>query len=154
AITQEMVDKYTGHVQTLEEYRRYRQDTSGVKLSLAMLEYAHQVDIPYVVLHNPVVSELSLAANEILTWANDIFSFRNEYARGHTHNLVFILMWHNQLEIQDAVDHANKLIEQRLQDYLEAKSNLPSFGLYLDSEVTRYIQALSTAHKHALIGLS
>ncbi|CAE6390814.1 unnamed protein product [Rhizoctonia solani] len=142
AITQEMADKHTGHVQTLEEYRKCRQDTSGVKLSLAALEYAHKIDMPDQVLHDPTISELSLAANEILTWANDIFSFRNEQARGHTHNLVYILMWHNQLGVQEAVNYANHLIEKRVDDYLQAKSSLDSFGPYLDGEITRYIQGI------------
>ncbi|KAJ1299261.1 hypothetical protein OPQ81_002698, partial [Rhizoctonia solani] len=142
AIMREMVDKHSGYVQTLEEYREYRQDTSGVKLCLAMLEYAHKINITDELLKDPIVSELSLAANEILTWANDIFSFPNEQARGHTHNLVFILMWHNQIGVQDAVDHANKLIESRLQDYLKAKANLPSFGPDLDGELTRYVQGV------------
>ncbi|KAG8751483.1 hypothetical protein FRC11_009335, partial [Ceratobasidium sp. 423] len=142
AITQEMVDKHAGHVQTLDEYRKYRQDTSGVKLSLATLEYAHEIDIPDEVFNDPVVSELSLAANEILTWANDIFSFPNEQARGHTHNLVYILMWHNRLGVQDAVDYANKLIEQRVREYLTAKASLRSFGPQLDSELARYVQGV------------
>ncbi|CAE6452514.1 unnamed protein product [Rhizoctonia solani] len=142
AIAQEMVDEHAGHIQTFEEYRKYRPDTSAVKLTLATLEYAHGINIPDEVLHDPIISQLSLAGNEILTWANDIYSFPREYAGGHTHNLVFIIMWYNQLELQDAVDYVNQLIEQRVQDYLEAKAKLRSFGPDLDEEVTRYIQGI------------
>ncbi|KAH7333753.1 isoprenoid synthase domain-containing protein [Rhizoctonia solani] len=122
AITQEMIDKLADHVQTFEEYRKYRPDTSAVKLTLATLEYAHRINIPDEVLYNPVITELSLAGNEILTWANDVYSF--------------------PLELQDAVDYVNQLIEQRVQDYLEAKARLPSFGPDLDNEVARYIQGI------------
>ena len=51
-------------------------------------------------------------------------------------------MWHNQLELQDAVDHVNNLIERRVQDYLQAKAKLRSFGSDLDSEVARYVQGM------------
>ncbi|KAG8689010.1 hypothetical protein FRC11_004296 [Ceratobasidium sp. 423] len=142
AITQEMTDKHAGHVQTFEEYRKYRPHTSAVDITLAMIEYAHGMNIPDEVLHDPIMSEMSLAGNEILTWANDIYSFPKEHARGHTHNLVFIIMWYDQLDLQDAVDHVNKLIEQRVQDYLEAKAKLRSFGPDLDGEVARYVQGI------------
>ncbi|CAE7142636.1 unnamed protein product [Rhizoctonia solani] len=75
AITQDMADHYAGHVQTFEEFRKYRRDTSGVKVTLAMLEYAHGINLPDEVMHDAIISELSLAGNEILTWANDIYSF-------------------------------------------------------------------------------
>ncbi|KAH7325457.1 isoprenoid synthase domain-containing protein [Rhizoctonia solani] len=142
AITQEMVHKDDGYVQTFEDYRKYRPDTSAVKLMLAMIEYAHEINIPDEVLNDPVVSELALAGDEIISWANDIYSFPNEYARGHTHNLVFITMWHNGLGLQDAVEHVNQLIEKRVRDYLEAKATLRSFGSHLDGEVARYIQGI------------
>ncbi|CAE7228396.1 unnamed protein product [Rhizoctonia solani] len=142
AITQDMADHHAGHVQTFEEFRKYRRDTSGVKVTLATLEYAHEINIPDEVLHDPIVSELSLAGNEILTWANDVYSFPKEYAQGQTHNLVFVLMWNNQLGLQDAMNRAGELIEQRVQDYLVAKAQVPSFGPHLDHEVSRYIQGI------------
>ncbi|CUA76131.1 hypothetical protein RSOLAG22IIIB_12060 [Rhizoctonia solani] len=122
AITQEMIHKHAGHIQTFEEYRKYRPDTSAVKIALATLEYAHGIDIPDEVLHNPIISELTLAGNEILTWANDIYSFR--------------------LALQDAVNYVNQLIEQRVQDYLATRAKLPSFGAHLDGEVARYVKGV------------
>ncbi|CAE7160781.1 unnamed protein product [Rhizoctonia solani] len=51
-------------------------------------------------------------------------------------------MWHNQLGLQDALNRAGELIEQRVQDYLVAKAQVPSFGPRLDHEVSRYIQGI------------
>ncbi|CUA72575.1 Alpha-muurolene synthase [Rhizoctonia solani] len=106
------------------------------------MEYAHGIELPDEVHNDPIITELGLAANQILTWSNDIYSFSLEQAKGYTHNLLFVVMWNKQLKLQDAVDFVDKMIEKRIEEYLDAKSRLRSFGSDLDAEVARYIQGI------------
>lgn len=41
----------------------------------AVLEYSLGLDLPEEVHNDPIIAELSLAGNDILTWANDVYSF-------------------------------------------------------------------------------
>ena len=40
-----------------------------------MLEYACDLDLPMEIHEHPAMREIKLAGNDILTWANDIYSF-------------------------------------------------------------------------------
>lgn len=86
---------------TIEEYVALRRDTSAIKVgalrtvfsvhqcltvfsqvTYACIEYTLQIDVPDEAFHHPVVESLSEAGNDILSWANDIYSFDNEQANG------------------------------------------------------------------------
>jgi hypothetical protein len=127
----------------------------------AALEYSHGIELPDEVHSDPVVSELALAGNQILTWMNDIYSFsvsplawlpcfndakferaQLEQAKGYTHNILFVVMSNKKVELQAAVDFVEEMIKKRIKEYLDTKASLPSFGPELDNQVTRYIQGI------------
>ncbi|CAE6530155.1 unnamed protein product [Rhizoctonia solani] len=142
AAVQDTIDRAAGRVLTIDEYIQLRAESSGVKWAYAAMEYAHGIELPDEVHNDPIITELGLAANQILTWSNDIYSFSLEQAKGYTHNLLFVVMWNKQIKLQDAVDFVDKMIEKRIKEYLDAKSRLRSFGSDLDAEVARYIQGI------------
>ncbi|CUA72593.1 Linoleate 10R-lipoxygenase COP4 [Rhizoctonia solani] len=107
SIIKENSNKADGYVETIEEYTRSHLDTSGVKLTLAMLEYAHCLDVPEEVHSDPIVAELATAGNEIISWANDIYSFPVEQSWGQLHNFVYVVMKNKKLELQGAIDYVN-----------------------------------------------
>jgi hypothetical protein len=127
-----------------------------------VLEYSLGLELPDEVHDDPIVAELALAGNDILTWANDVYSFpvsgsmkRNsstviltrfsvqiEQARGDTQNLVFITMWNKQLDLEGAMDYVDQLTRKRVQEYVDAKAQLRSFGPDLDDKVALYIQGI------------
>ncbi|KAH7334146.1 isoprenoid synthase domain-containing protein [Rhizoctonia solani] len=142
ACFQQKVHRSTDNIPTIQEYIQLRRDTSAMKIAFAVLEYTLGLDLPDEVANHPVVVELAIAGNDILTWANDIYSFPIEFARGDTHNLVCVAMHHNNLGLEDAIDFVNQLTKQRLNEYVEVKAKLPSFGPGLDKQVARYIEGI------------
>lgn len=94
AILQQTVNRSVDEVPTVDEFIELRRDTSAVKMVFgkllasifnllsnvesphtAVLEYSLGLDLPEEVHNDPIVAELSLAGNDILTWANDVYSF-------------------------------------------------------------------------------
>ncbi|KEP45685.1 terpene synthase family, metal-binding domain protein [Rhizoctonia solani 123E] len=88
AVFQQKVNRSTDTTPSIEEYIQLRRDTSAMKIAWAVLEYSLDMDLPDEVVNHPIVKELADAGNDILTWANDIYSFPIEFARGDTHNFV------------------------------------------------------------------
>ena len=60
----------------------YQRLTVYSQVTYACIEYTLQIDVPDEAFHHPVVESLSEAGNDILSWANDIYSFDNEQANG------------------------------------------------------------------------
>ncbi|CAE6453961.1 unnamed protein product [Rhizoctonia solani] len=142
AAIQDNVNRSAGRVLTIDEYVQLRAESSGVKWAYAALEYAHGIELPDEVHKDPIVSELALAGNHILTWSNDIYSFSLEQAKGYTHNILFVIMWNKSLGLQAAVDFVEEMIQKRIKEYIDAKARLRSFGRELDDRVARYIQGI------------
>ncbi|QRV91530.1 terpene synthase [Ceratobasidium sp. AG-Ba] len=142
AILQQTVNRSVDDVPTVEEFIELRRDTSAVKMVFAVLEYSLGLSLPEEVHNDPIIAELSLCGNDILTWANDVYSFPIEQARGDTQNLVFITMWDKQLDLEGAMEYVDQLTRRRTQDYVEAKKKLRSFGPELDAQIQLYIQGI------------
>ena len=53
----------------------FRFQSAHDNLCTAVLEYSLGLDLPEEVHNDPIIAELSLAGNDILTWANDVYSF-------------------------------------------------------------------------------
>jgi len=47
-----------------------------------------------------------------------------------------------QIGLQAAIDVLTDMLAQRVNDYVELKSKLPSFGSDVDKELARYLHAL------------
>ncbi|CAE6435629.1 unnamed protein product [Rhizoctonia solani] len=142
AAVKDTIDRAAGRDLTIDEYIQLRAESSGVEWAYAALEYSHGIELPDEVHSDPVVSELALAGNQILTWMNDIYSFSLEQAKGYTHNILFVVMNNKKVELQAAVDFVEEMIKKRIKEYLDTKASLPSFGPELDNQVTRYIQGI------------
>ncbi|KAG8687909.1 hypothetical protein FRC09_013211 [Ceratobasidium sp. 395] len=125
AVLQQTVNRSTDYVPTIEEYIKVRQDTSSTKMFYSVLEYSLDLDLPDEVHDNPILTELKV-----------------EYARGDTHNLVFVVMWNERLDLEGAIGYVDQLTRKRLQEYVDAKAQLPSFGPELDPQVALYVQGL------------
>ncbi|CAE6511776.1 unnamed protein product [Rhizoctonia solani] len=142
AVFQQKVNRSADRTPTIEEYIQLRRDTSAMKIAWAVLEYSLDMDLPDEVVNHPIVKELADAGNDILTWANDIYSFPIEFARGDTHNFVCVAMEHKKLNLEGAIEFVNQLTRDRLDEYVAAKAKLPSFGPAVDKQVAQYIQGI------------
>ncbi|KAG8740261.1 hypothetical protein FRC10_004561 [Ceratobasidium sp. 414] len=139
ATFQQTLNRSADDVPTIDEFIQLRRDTSAVKI---MYQYSLGFSLPEEVHSDPIMAKILLSGNDLLTWANDVYSFPVEQARGDTHNLVFIVMWNEGLDLEGAIDYVDKLLRKRLQEYVDSKAQLRSFGPEVDARVAQYVQGV------------
>jgi len=142
AVHRQSEDRETGVIPDLESYIEMRRDTSGCKPCFVLIEYTMGIDLPDVVINDPIVKALNQFANDLVTWSNDICSYNVEQSRGDTHNMIVVLMTHQNMSLQDAVDYAGGLWKQTIDRFIETKDRLPSWGLNIDAAVSAYVEGL------------
>ncbi|KAG8917205.1 hypothetical protein FRC03_004894 [Tulasnella sp. 419] len=142
AILQQVVNRTHDQIPTIESFIQLRRDTSAVKLVFALVEYSLNLDLPDEVFEHPLIRSLEQGANDILTWANDMYSFNVEQSKGDTQNLVVIAMREKGLDLQGAVDWLGDLIKRRIDQYVSEKAQLPSWGPEVDAGVAKYVAGL------------
>ncbi|TFY76926.1 hypothetical protein EWM64_g7086 [Hericium alpestre] len=142
AVTQQALDRINDDIPDLESYIALRRDTSGCKPCFALIEYAAGIDLPDEVVNHRSIKILEDAANDLVSWSNDIYSFNVEQARGDTHNSVIIVMNEQGLDIQAAMDHVGSLCFATLNTFSRTRASLPSWGPDVDADVEKYVMGL------------
>lgn len=127
---------------SVDEFILMRRATIGGALVEAMIEYSLDLDLPDVVFENPIIKAMSDATTDLMTWPNDLCSFNKEQSDGDYQNLVFCIMHERDVGLQEAINILTDMLNQRVDDYVELKSQLPSFGADVDAELERYLHAL------------
>ncbi|KAL1759644.1 isoprenoid synthase domain-containing protein [Schizophyllum commune] len=143
SVTQQAIDRKSGVIPDLESYVALRRDTSGCKPCWALIEYANNLDIPDAVMDHPVLREMGEAANDLVTWSNDIFSYNVEQSKGDTHNMIAVVMNERGLDLQGAVDFVGELCKQAIDRFNYARSCLPSWSPQIDRDVDVYADGLA-----------
>ncbi|KAF9237773.1 isoprenoid synthase domain-containing protein [Melanogaster broomeanus] len=142
AAAKQAANRANGHIPDLKSYTALRRDASGCKPCFALIEYAARIDLPDEVVSHPVILGLEEAANDFVSWSNDIFSYNVEQSRREPHNLIAVLMHHRGIGLQGAVDHAGALCKGAIQRFEENRAILPSWGEEVDQQVAIYIEGL------------
>lgn len=143
AVTQQAQDRENGVVPDLESYISMRRDTSGCKPCWALIEYAYNLDLPDEVMDHPIIRALGEAANDLVTWSNDIFSYNVEQSKGDTHNMIVVVMMQEGLDLQSSVDFVGQLCKQSIDRFNDDRANLPSWGPEIDRQVDIYVDGLA-----------
>ncbi|CEL56413.1 Alpha-muurolene synthase OS=Coprinopsis cinerea (strain Okayama-7 / 130 / ATCC MYA-4618 / FGSC 9003) GN=COP3 PE=1 SV=1 [Rhizoctonia solani AG-1 IB] len=138
----QQINKSTERIPTVEEYIQHRREASAMMTALAVLEYTLELNLPDEVANDPAVIELGIVGSDILNWANDIYSFPVEFARGDVHNFVSVAMEHMNLGVEEAIAYVNQRIQKRVDEYVVTKNKLPKFGPGMDEQAARYIQGI------------
>ncbi|THH32846.1 hypothetical protein EUX98_g1362 [Antrodiella citrinella] len=146
---------------SVEEFILLRRRTIGGEIVEAMVEYSLDLKIPEWVWDHPILVGMSHAVIDVMTWPNDLISFnvsptviafttryshfyelQKEQSDNDYQNLVVCVMLEHNTDLQGAVDIVTKMLAQRVADYANLKSRLPSFGPEIDGELSRYLTAL------------
>ncbi|KAG2753035.1 terpenoid synthase [Suillus brevipes Sb2] len=128
------------YIHDLESYVTFRRDTSGCKICFALIEYAAQIDLPDET--HPIMMAAEDAANDHISWSNDIFSYNVEQSRHETHNLIAVLMHEQGLDLQRAIGYAGQMCKSAIQRFEDNRAILPSWGEEVDRQVAIYVQGL------------
>ncbi|KAH7912167.1 isoprenoid synthase domain-containing protein [Hygrophoropsis aurantiaca] len=143
AVHQQANDRANGEIPDLESYIALRRDTSGCKPCWALIEYANNLDIPDEVIDHPLIRSLGEAANDLVTWSNDIFSYNVEQSKGDTHNMIVVVMNEQGLDLQSAVDFVGDLCKHSIDRFNDDRQNLPTLGAKIDRDVEVYVSGLA-----------
>ncbi|KAF9256044.1 terpenoid synthase [Marasmius fiardii PR-910] len=127
----------------LEAYISLRRHTGACKPAFAMIEYAYNLMIPDEVLEHPLIHSLEDAANDMICWANDLYSYNIEQSKGQTHNMIIVVMAQFGFDLQGAVDYVGKLCMELMDQFSRERVQLPSWGPEIDSQVNVYLDGLA-----------
>ncbi|KAL4066991.1 isoprenoid synthase domain-containing protein [Scleroderma yunnanense] len=143
AINKQAIDRAHNFIPDLESYIALRRDTSGCKPCWALIEYAYNLDLPDEVVNHPLICSLGEATNDLVTWSNDIFSYNVEQSKGHTHNMIDVIMNEQDLDVQSAFNFVGDLCKRSMDRFIECREQLPSWGPKIDRDVAIYVEGLA-----------
>lgn len=143
AINEQATYRANNFIPGLESYIALRRDTSGCKPCWALVEYASDLDIPDEVMNHPLILSLGEATNDLVTWSNDIFSYNVEQSKGHTHNMIDVIMNERGMDLQSAFNFVGDLCKQSIDRFIECRGKLPSWGPKIDRDVAIYVEGLA-----------
>ncbi|THH18124.1 hypothetical protein EW146_g2812 [Bondarzewia mesenterica] len=124
-------------------FRDLRRENSAIRLCFGLFESTLGIDLPDKVFEDPVFSDLYFAAADMVCWANDVYSYRMEVAKGHIgNNIVTVLMRSRGSDLQSTSDYVGEYYKELMERYLADKPRLRSFGPELDADVALYIRAM------------
>ncbi|MGW5532238.1 terpene synthase family protein [Streptomyces xanthochromogenes] len=126
AALQELEFRKTQTVPPLAEYIPMRRHASSVINCFDLVELCAQVELPAVIYHSNAWQEIILAATDIVSWTNDLYSLDKEIACGITSNIVLVLREEQRLDQAHAYAQARSVIHDRVQDLLTSEQRLPA----------------------------
>jgi hypothetical protein len=103
---------------TVPTYCRRRRHHSGVDFSLDLIEAVHGYEVPDIVAGSDLYRAVRGAANDAISWTNDLYSLPKEAARGEHEHLVGMLLAGQACSSQQAVDRAAVMIRTATEDFL------------------------------------
>jgi len=145
-------DNSEGRTPSHERYQLQRQNSSGIKLLLNLIEYAEGLGIPDDVRYNAAFKQLEQDMMDVILGFIDLASYNIKQASRNNHNLVSVVMEENQITLTSAITIITKMIQESIARFLENEKLLPSFGVpEVNDDVEKYVQGLrnciiGTAH--------
>lgn len=106
--------------QSLADFQRRRRLNSGCEMSFDLIEPANLTELPAVVAVSDAYRAVRVAANDVISWTNDIYSVHKEIARGDHDHLAAVLRRLCGGTWQEALDEAAARVEERTEDFVSA----------------------------------
>ncbi|KAF8076058.1 isoprenoid synthase domain-containing protein [Lyophyllum atratum] len=148
-VVKEALDRENpNHDLSLQAYMETRRDSIGLRPFLDFGRWIWKLDIPQDILSHPGVAKLEEQTIDMVSLANDLYSYRKEFFEsGAHHNYVTVVMQDPIANIpasdrQAAIDYTCKRFTEILTDFHRCKKELPSFGENVDKMIGRYISVM------------
>lgn len=129
---------------TVTKYVEMRPYTGALYADVEAIEIIEKVYLPDAVLEHPVVKRMVLACNNVVCWANDLFSCFKEFQAGDVHNLVLVLKHERHYGFMDAMQETARMHNEEVALFERLKQALPVYEPTLQQELTRYINVLQS----------
>ncbi|PVH78127.1 pentalenene synthase [Cadophora sp. DSE1049] len=125
----------------VQAYMAIRRRSAGVTPVIAMVEYAHRINIPEAIYRHHSFQDLKRVCSDVIAIQNDILSYSKEEAEGVTHNLIAVLR-QSGMSTQEAFDHAGDMLKNCYRDWYIAQSQVPQVSQAIDYDIQKYIDAV------------
>jgi 5-epi-alpha-selinene synthase len=142
AVRWEAINYSQGIMLDIATYIKMRHIVSGIYPFLDMILIAEGIVLPPEVIECLTLKRMGLTANNAISWANDIFSFKRDLKEGMVNNLVLILQHEYQIPLEEAFKRAVELHDAQVQNFIELSMQLPSFGDEIDVNLQCYVLGL------------
>jgi len=130
-----------GIIPDTSTYILMRPYTGGLYTDIELIDITEDIYLPMHVRKNDVVQRLTLMANNVVCWSNDIISFAKEFRHHDVHNLVAILCT-TQPTLQKAVDRAAELTNAEIKAFIDLQADLPSYTPEINADLQRFVAVL------------
>ncbi|THH27414.1 hypothetical protein EUX98_g6777 [Antrodiella citrinella] len=131
-----------GIVLDLEPFQHLRRENSAVRTCFGLFGLTLGLDLPDEVANHVVMMRMHLAAVDMVCWSNDLYSYNMEQSMGHhTNNILTVLMKAKNLDLQGAADYVGVHFKVLMDQFLEDKKRLPSWGAEMDARVAQFVMA-------------
>ncbi|MDG4830587.1 terpene synthase family protein [Solwaraspora sp. WMMD1047] len=111
-------------VTTFEEFVRLRREEGAAKPTIDLIEVAARADLPREFRDAPPWRELRDICADVLTWTNDIYSYRKERSEGRHFNLVEVLSRCLDLSEDAAKARAVAMTNDKAQEFIARAAEL------------------------------
>lgn len=138
----EATNRKRGITPDLATYIKMRPFSGGLYTYIELIEIIEQMTLPPRVREHPTVQRLTLTANNVVCWTNDIVSLGKELKQGDVHNLVLALQHKHRLTLQEAMDRAAALHAAEVRSFIDLELRLPSFGRLTDAQLKAHVSVL------------
>ncbi|CAL1519247.1 terpene synthase family protein [Chitinophaga sp. MM2321] len=138
----EAENREAGIVPTVADYVRMRPFTGALFADVEAIDIIEKIYLPEEMLQHALLKRMVLACNNIVCWANDLFSCNKEARQGDVHNLVLVLQHANKSTLQQAVDEAARMHNEEVAIFVALEKLLPLSSTEKDYELLRYVAVL------------
>ncbi|KAJ7155535.1 terpenoid synthase [Mycena crocata] len=141
AVVEQAQDRDRFVFRNLENYMDVRRNNLGAKPAFALLEM--DFEMPQHVYDNSALVTLRKCSVDMICLANDLYSFNVEQAKGDDHNIVALMMLHENIHVQEAINRTSAMHDSLSEQFLATLDTLPSFDSpAIDDMVRRYADGL------------
>lgn len=138
----EAENREAGITPSVADYVHMRPFTGALLADIEAIEIIEKIYLSREVVEQPLVQRMVQACNNIVCWANDLFSCTKEARQGDVHNLVLVLQHARQCTLQEAINEAARMHNEEVAIFVALEKLLPLKGAETDYELLRYISVL------------
>jgi hypothetical protein len=139
-------------VEALDAYIERRAVNIASHLCLALMPWAYGLTLPsWIWEHDSMERVRREVAIGVFIW-NDIISLQKELKLNDVDSIIPIIVYHQDVSAQEAVDTAVEMIAQSYQDLIAAKNRLKHAARNEDNAVQRDIETLLNGCTDVLVG--
>jgi 5-epi-alpha-selinene synthase len=144
-----------GHVQTqigTVEYIQRRLNSVGTNAMLATHTWCYNLSIPPCIFDHKAAKCIFREVGMAVMLVNDLGSLKKEIDDGEVHNIITVMLYNEDITVQEAADRVVGMLEQSYKDFLEAAQLLRDTISGEHAQLRADVDTLVDACKDMMVG--